>query len=666
MGNNTNSEGFSFMDMLSFTGELNRLRQGGGNINIQLSGNEGMPGMGGGNNNSIRTIWGGGFNYNNIIGNKTDFTSNYFYNRYNPNTESHIQRQYFLPDSSYFYNQNSISNNLNNTHRLNLSADIHLDSFHSIKISPSLGYQQSQSRTMSDYENLSMNKQQLGSDGYSNNYSNSDGYNFRNDLLFRKKFRRKGRTFSLSLQTSLNETDGDGSLESVNKFYKNGFPVRTDSINQRNTTTGDLRSYNVRGVYTEPIAKKMLLELSMGKSNTRSTSEKITHDYNKLNGKFDKLNDQLTNNYQNLYGYTNGGIKIRTQQKKFSLSAGVNFQQAELEGKIKAGSKDSVISKRFNNLLPNARLQYSFTRYRTLNINYAAVTNQPTPSQLQPVPDNSNTFYIREGNPNLKQEYTHAVQVNFNSLNPFKNKNLFAFFNIRQTQNKIVNYDSIDALGIMYTKPVNVDGVFNLNGDVNLGLPVRALKGTVGIGTNIGYSHGKQFINKVANTISTFNMGPDVRLDMSPTEKFDLTLSAGYSFYKTKYSLQGDLNTEYFSQVYGAEINWQLPSNFFFTTEFMYTINNRRAEGFNTQVPLWNASVSKQFLRFNRGEIKLTAFDLLNRNTNISRNTNQNYIEDSRVVTLQRFFLLTFTYSLTKNGLGAGNGGDGGFRMIRR
>ena len=61
-------------------------------------------------------------NYNNIIGNKLDFQSNYFYNRYNPKSESHIQRQYFLPDSSYFYNQNSFTNNLNNNHRLNLNA----------------------------------------------------------------------------------------------------------------------------------------------------------------------------------------------------------------------------------------------------------------------------------------------------------------------------------------------------------------------------------------------------------------------------------------------------------------------------------------------------------------------------------------------------------------
>ena len=101
------------------------------------------------------------------------------------------------------------------------------------------------------------------------------------------------------------------------------------------------------------------------------------------------------------------------------------------------------------------------------------------------------------------------------------------------------------------------------------------------------------------------------------------------------------------------EINWQLPRSFYFNTAFNYTINSQRASGFNTKVPLWNAFISKQFLRYNRGEIKLSAFDLLKQNIGVSRNTSQNYIEDKRVKNLQRFFLLSFTYNRTKNKLNA-------------
>lgn len=665
MANNTNAEGFSFMDMMNFTGELGRMMRGGnGNVNINITADDPNAALLGANNSGIRTIWGGGLNYNNIIGNKIDFTSNYFYNHYNPKAESQIQRQYILPDSSYFYNQNSLSNNINNSHRLNLGLDYVIDSFHSIKISPSLGYQQTKNNSLSDYRQTGANGE-LNNNGYSHSITNSTAYNFRNDLLFRKKFRRKGRTFSLSLQTTLNSSEGDGSLESVNEFFsRGGGSSRIDSINQLINNQGELRGYTARAVYTEPVFKRSLLEFSVGKSNNKSTNEKITYDYNKGNGKYDQLNDSLTNEFQNEYGYTNAGLRLRTQKKKYNYAIGVNWQRAGLEGKITTGVKDSVITKNFINLLPTARFQYNFTRYKNLTINYRAFTTQPSVSQLQPVPDISNALNIKEGNPGLKQEFTHNVQINYMGVNPFKNKNLFAYFNLSRTDNKIVNADTLYSSGIKKTKPVNVDGVYSLNGNINLGLPARFLKGTLRIGTNLGYNRGRQFINNLANTINTFSAGPRLGLDMSPTKKIDLSFSAGMNYNKTKYSLQPIFNTSYFSQVYETEFNWHLPKGFYFSTDFTYTINDQLADGFNAQVPLWNASLSKQFLNFNRGELKLSVNDILNRNIGVSRSSNQNYIEDSRVNTLRRYGLLTFTYSLSKTGLNSGKGGD--IRMIRR
>ena len=668
MGNNTNAEGFSFMDILNFSGELARMqRGGGGNININISGEDAaaMGINGGGRNNGINTAWGGGLNYNNIIGSKLDFQSNYFYNRYNPNQESHIQRQYFLPDSSYFYNQNSFADNLNNSHRFNLNTLYRVDSMNSIRITPSFSYQTTNNRSQTDYQTLSEDKV-LTNEGFSNNTSATKGYNFRNDITWRKKFARKGRTFSLSLQTSLNESDGDGSLSSINSFYyPNGSLLKRDTLNQQSTTKGDLKGYNARAVYTEPVWKKSLLEFSVSKSNTKSTSEKLTHDYNKLNGKYDQLNNTLSNDFENTYGYINAGIRIRTQKKKYSYTVGANWQQAELEGKITTGVKDSLISKTFRNILPNARFQYNFTRFKSFSLSYNTSTNQPGMSQLQPVPDNSNSLNIREGNPDLKQEFNHTAQVHLTLVSPYKNKNLFMFLTAQATQNKIVNYDSINSLGVKRTKPVNVNGVYNINSSISYSMPVRFLKGTVEVSSNTGVFKTKQFINTVGNDIRTFSVGPELRLDMNPTEKLNVGVGAGFNYNKTKYSLQSALNTNYLSQEYNASLDWEMPKGFFFATDFMYTINSQRAAGFNTKVPLWNASISKQMLKFNRGELKLSARDLLNKNVGISRNTNNNYIEDSKVLTLRQFFLLSFTYSLSKTGLNnAGSGG--GMRIITR
>lgn len=664
MGNNTNAEGFSFMDILNFTGALNQMKQGGGgNININITQDEASAlGLNNNSNGGINTAWGAGLNYNNLIGNKLDWQSNYFFNRYNPRSQSHILRENFLGNTTNLYEENDLSDNLNNSHRLNFNTLYQIDSMQSIRITPSFSYQKTRNESMSSYRTMAENGD-LINDGFSNNLTNSKGYNFRNDLIFRKKFNRKGRTLSLTLQNTLNESEGDGRLQSIISYYNAGSAFRNDSLNQQSKTNGDLRGYSARAVYTEPLWKRSLLEFSAGKSDTRNTSSKTTYDYNKTSGKFDNINSKLTNDFENTYGYTNAGIRIRNQQRKFNYSVGLTWQQAGLEGKVISGTKDSVIAKSFHNLLPSASFKYNISRFRSFALNYSTNTNQPNMSQLQPVPDISNPLYIKEGNPDLKQEYRHALRGNLNLVSPYKNKNLFLFFNYVATQNKIVNYDLVDpATGIRRTKPVNVNGVYVLNGSVSYSVPVHFLKGTVELSNNVTYNKGKQFINTIGNTIRTLSMGPELQFDINPVDNLNLTVSANYNYNKAKYSLQSSLNNNYLSQEYNTGADWQLPKNFFLSSDFTYTINSQRAAGFNLKIPIWNASISKQFLKYNRGELKLSAKDLLNRNTGVTRNVNQNYIEDREVNTLRRFFLLTFTYSLNKSGL---NAGPRGFRMIR-
>lgn len=670
MGNNDNGEGFSFIDVLNFTGALNQLKNngGGGNFNITINSNDPSAGLlsGLGNNSGIVTAWGGGVNYNNIIGKKIDFQSNYFFNRYNPNTESHIQRQYA---TGSIYDQNSYADNLNNGHRFNMNILYQIDSMTSLRIIPNFSYQQTKNRSLSDYQTFSSNLIKIN-DGSANTTSNSDGYNFQNSLMFRKKLNKRGRTFSLSLQTSLNDATGDGSNFSITGFYNpDGSFNKRDTLNQKNNSENDLKGYNAKAVYTEPLFKRSLLEFSVGKSDTKNNSEKKTMDYNDQNGKYDLLNSQLSNNYSNTYGYTTAGIRMRTQKKKYNFMFGATWQQAQLEGSITSGTKDSVIRKDFRNILPNARFQYNISKFKFFAVNYSTYTTQPTASQLQPVPDVSDPLNIKNGNPDLKQEFTHAIQGNLNLISPYKNKNLFFFFNLQETQNKIVNYDSLNSFGVRYSMPVNVNGVYNLNSDVEWGMPVRFLKASFNIGNRVGYYRGKQFVTTTSTpmltTAKTLTLGPTLRLDMTPNDKLNIDLSSRLNYTHSIYSAAPSLNTEYLQQEYEAELDWQLPKNFFFSTDFTYTVNNQLANGYNTNVPIWNASISKQLLHYNRGEIKFSATDLLNRNISVSRTSNQSYIQDSRIKTLQRFFILSFTYSLSKAGLNK-MGSGGNIRVIAK
>jgi hypothetical protein len=83
---------------------------------------------------------------------------------------------------------------------------------------------------------------------------------------------------------------------------------------------------------------------------------------------------------------------------------------------------------------------------------------------------------------------------------------------------------------------------------------------------------------------------------------------------------------------------------------------------------MWNAYLGKKLFN-QKGEIKLSVFDILKENKAIGHNVNSQYIEDTRSSVLQRYCMLTFTYNLRQfsgsenrnredDHHGSGGGGD--------
>ena len=63
---------------------------------------------------------------------------------------------------------------------------------------------------------------------------------------------------------------------------------------------------------------------------------------------------------------------------------------------------------------------------------------------------------------------------------------------------------------------------------------------------------------------------------------------------------------------------------------------------------MWNASLSKQFLKNKAGELKLTVYDILNQNKSITRSIGENYFEDNSTNVIRRYFLISFIYNLNR------------------
>ena len=204
--------------------------------------------------------------------------------------------------------------------------------------------------------------------------------------------------------------------------------------------------------------------------------------------------------------------------------------------------------------------------------------------------------------------------------------------------------------GSELTKPINLDGYWNLRSFVTLGMPLKFIKST--LNWNAGYSYGKVpgLINNVSNVSEnqTYNAGAVLASNIS--ENVDFTVSYTANFNKVKNSIQPALNNNYFSQVAGARLNLLSNNGWLFQNDLNNQSYRGLTDGYNQSFWLWNIGVGKKFLKKNRGELKLTVFDLLKQNQSISRNVEETYIEDVQTQVLQQYFMLTFTYNLRNFG----------------
>ncbi|MBL0274408.1 MAG: TonB-dependent receptor family protein [Chitinophagaceae bacterium] len=666
--NNINKQGFSFSDIISAMGGFSGM---GGGRNSDGGGGGGFGGSGGGSSGMQMTstrgggsnFFGGasatgitkslsaGLNFNNEFGTKLKISGSYFLSSTDNEQRQNTYRQTFFPDDSITYQtKNSSSNNKNQNHRFNVRVEYQIDSMHSILYTPSLTLQHSDNMNEDSSSTLSSTPLQQYLALTSNTYNTNvrDGLNLSNNILFRKKFHRTGRTITLGYTNTYGTSSSDGFNISPIKFFKpDGTSQGNSSQNQQNNQETKTNNNTVSLSYTEPVGLNKLIELNYAYTDNNSTSDKKVFNYNTVTGKYDITNLLLTNSFENGFVANRFGTNFRVQEKKYNYQLGVAVQRATLTSDSYQAllGKDSVTNQSYTNFFPTANFNWTPSRTKGLRISYRGRSNQPSVSQLQNVLDFSNPLYVKTGNPELNQEFSHNFNLGYNTFNILTFKYLAANISFSATRNKIVN--SIDTLNkaVQLTKPVNLNGAFTTTSFFTVGLPFKnpKLKGSSLNFTTVAlFNRDISLLYKQENIGKTLTLTQTAGANFSLKEKWDLSANASLSYYKIKYSVNTALNESYLSQTYSADVAYTFKNNFILSTDIDYYVNSGRSDGFNQSIPLWNASMSKQLFKKKNAELKFSVNDILNQNKSITRNNGDNYIEDVQSVVLKRYFIVSF------------------------
>jgi hypothetical protein len=656
--NNVNKQNFGAQDLFGGGG-------GGGGRTIVVAGG-GRGGGGGATNNSggiIRTL-AAGLNYKDIWGKKTEVSGSYFFNDMQTLREQNSFTQNLIPgnpDSSIFNTQLNNSVTKNQNHRINFNIEHQFDSSNSLIIRPNISFQETESATDVTTFSTRGTSKNLNNSIASTDRNNS-GYNASLEATFRHRFKKKGRTYSIAFNPGKSVNDGTTSNYSINNFFNTATPY-ADTINQVGITNRDSKTMNATFSYTEPIGKNQIIEFNYNYNSNVNNSGTQTFAYNKANGQYDIAVPNLTNVFENTFNSNRVTLNYRLQNAKYNFSIGSGIQAGDLISKNL--SKDSSITQNFVNFFPTMNFRYDFSRTKNLRIFYNGRTGQPTAQQLQPVVDNSNPLNITTGNPNLKQQFIHTFRILYNSFDVVTQKIFFATINANFTDNDIQNSTTYLPNGAQFTRPVNLSGTYNINGFLNYGFPLKKPKSNINLGVNLSNSQSQTLVNNLSNYTRNTTAGFNASWTTNIKEGFDMNFSSNSSFSFARYTLQPQQNGDFFTQTFVAEPTIYTKSGWVFSTDFRYIKNTGRAEGFNTNIPLWSASIAKQLFKKKDGELKFYVFDLLNQNQSLTRNVTGNTIQDVSTVVLKRYFMISFTYNLRSFGAPAANQQRGPNQIFR-
>ncbi|WP_447641782.1 MULTISPECIES: outer membrane beta-barrel protein [Chitinophagaceae] len=477
--------------------------------------------------------------------------------------------------------------------------------------------------------------------------NNGDNNTFSASLLLRKKFKKKGRTLAAVVMEDYSNINTTGWLYSQNREYdvqsQLSKDTLTDQLKRNLVRTSNL---NMRVVYTEPLSKVSSLFVNYGLIVNNSHSNKQS--FNKaVDGTYSDQDTTYSNEYQYDQTTHKAGIGYNFSQKKLKFNIGTNmmaihYNQTDVYHNL------SPRGRSFLNWNPNARLTYSFTSQRNFRFYYSGNSNQPSIDQIQPVRNNNDNFNVYVGNAGLKPSFRHSMSLNFSDYKMLTDRDFYLGAYGGVTENQITTNVTTDPVtGKNTYQYVNVNGNGYLNIYTSTYFKSKKWNLNYGFSPQFSYNRSVNFSNSVKNIGNTYNYSLDlfVRKSKDSLYDFNFNITPGYNINNS--SLQKEINNNFFSLNVRPNITFYVPKKFEIHADVDYMYQDKTETLSRISRGLVNASIGRKFLPGDRLMIKVSGFDLFNKNIGQNRSMYNNTISQTIYNTIRRYFLISATWNFT-------------------
>lgn len=598
----------------------------------------------GGMEPGISSSSGTGFNLNHAPNKKKSFFAQYFLGNNSVLVNDLVSKKDFFGDTVITSLSNTTNNKSSLSHNVSMGMNLKPDSLHILQFK--VGFRSARLKEkLSSSIDLSDNQTGRLTTGQGNLFNNATEKNYNHEFfLTRKSPFKTGRVFQLNHWLNRRNSDQTYNTESFNQYFS---PISYfDTVNQQRMSAIPLLSTAVVLQHAEPLSPQWTFKLQGRFEYLKDEQETTVFEKDKIQQTYTKLDSTQSNRLRREQQLAAPNIGIQYNLKKFSFSTGFTGQWQRIHQQ-QAGQQ-SQSYKQFN-ILPNLQVSW-----KGLNLRLNKSINLPPLSQLIAISDSSNPFFIRMGNPFLKP--AKATNFSLNSFTVSKDRTMdYNFYaNYTRINDDVIQDRRISSEGIQQVMPVNRNGSeelrigagiskeFKSNQSLQVSLQARAI---------VRLNKQSLLLNGVESKVTAYQYEPGFSIGVNWKDIIEIRPEYRYMGSQTRYTdpFFSNLNAgQHFIQ---SDISIRWPKDIILESNIEYRFSKDVALGLPKDNLLWNAGVSLQFLKDKKGMVKLGVYDLLNRNNNITRFATQNQVVDQQTNILQRYFLLTFTYSIRNIGV---------------
>jgi hypothetical protein len=661
--NNINQQNFSSQDLAGLTANASAGAGRGGAMGGMGGGGfgGGQWGGGGGNSNFLVGNSGGivttnamGLNYSDKWGKKVNVTGSYFFNN-TANSLRQITNRETVVNANLrqFYEENLINTVKNSNHRANARIEADLNEKNSIVLTPSLSFQDNS--TFSDRDALTRNS--LGdslSALRSISNATTKAVNLSNNLTYRYKFDKKGRTLSTEVFTAWSNRDQDSDLLAASREFRRNL---VDTATQETYSLNEGFNYRVNLTFTEQLSKNAIGTFGYQVGNNATAADQKTFQID--NERKALLDTALSNEFDNKFITQRLRSGYAYNKDAWSVNVNMDYQNARLDNEA-FFPVPGTFNRSFNNFLPSANLNYRNRKTGfSWRVRYRTSTNEPSVAELQNVVNNQNPLNLRVGNPDIGQSYNHNIFANISKINLEKSRTLFLFVTHSVTsdfignstfltsRDTLINNEILLRSGGQLSRPVNLDGNIRSSFFLTYGAPLKKLKTQFNINTRVSFNRTPGLINGISNLNDNTTLSQGLTFNSNISQNVDFSISTTGSYNIVNSSLQQNLNNNFYQQESNMRLYFSSKNGkFFMGNNVAHSLYSGLSEGFNQNFWLWNMEGGFRFAKNNKAEIKAVLFDVLNQNNSISRTISDVAVTDVFTNVLTRYGMITFTYIL--------------------